>query len=81
MIFETSVQAKFLIPMALSLGFGILFATFITLVLVPCLYLLVEEGRKLTHRATAKIESAAGVTPTTMRSADPADPESPPSST
>jgi multidrug efflux pump subunit AcrB len=43
MIFETSRQARFLIPMALSLGFGILFATLITLLLVPCLYLLVEE--------------------------------------
>lgn len=45
MIFETSRQARFMIPMALSLGFGILFATVITLALVPCLYLIVEEGR------------------------------------
>jgi len=45
MLFETSRQAKFLIPMAISLGFGILFATLITLVLVPVLYLLIE-GRK-----------------------------------
>ncbi len=43
MIFETSRQARFLIPMALSLGFGILFATLITLLLVPCLYLIVED--------------------------------------
>ena len=43
MIFETSRQARFLIPMALSLGFGILFATFITLLLVPSLYLLIED--------------------------------------
>ncbi|MCG8473704.1 MAG: efflux RND transporter permease subunit [Desulfobacterales bacterium] len=43
MIFETSRQAKFLIPMALSLGFGILFATFITLLLVPCLYIILED--------------------------------------
>lgn len=35
MIFETSMQARFLIPMALSLGFGILFATGIILVLIP----------------------------------------------
>ena len=35
MIFETSRQAKFMIPMAISLGFGILFSTTITLVLVP----------------------------------------------
>jgi multidrug efflux pump subunit AcrB len=43
MIFETSRQARFLIPMALSLGFGILFATLITLLLVPCLYLIVDD--------------------------------------
>lgn len=45
MIFETSRQARFMIPMALSLGFGILFSTVITLLLVPCLYLIVEDGR------------------------------------
>jgi len=43
MIFERSFQARMLIPMALSLGFGILFATFITLVIVPSLYLAVED--------------------------------------
>ncbi|MDY0220558.1 MAG: efflux RND transporter permease subunit [Desulfobacterium sp.] len=43
MIFETSRQARFMIPMALSLGFGILFATVITLILVPCLYLMIED--------------------------------------
>jgi multidrug efflux pump subunit AcrB len=43
MIFETSRQARFLIPMALSLGFGILFATVITLVLVPSFYLVTED--------------------------------------
>ncbi len=44
MIMETSRQAKFLIPMAISLGFGILFATFITLILVPSLYMVVEDS-------------------------------------
>lgn len=44
-IFETSRQAKFLIPMAISLGFGILFATGITLIMVPCLYLVLEDIR------------------------------------
>jgi multidrug efflux pump subunit AcrB len=47
MIFETSRQAKFLIPMALSLGYGILFATVITLVLTPSLYLIIEDFRRL----------------------------------
>jgi len=47
MILETSRQARFLIPMAVSLGFGILFATLITLLLVPCIYLIVEDLRRL----------------------------------
>ena len=47
MILETSVQAQFLIPMAISLGFGILFATGITLLLIPCLYLMLEDVRGL----------------------------------
>jgi multidrug efflux pump subunit AcrB len=50
MIFETSRQARFLIPMALSLGFGILFATVITLLLVPSLYLLLEDFLSLSDR-------------------------------
>jgi multidrug efflux pump subunit AcrB len=47
MIFETSRQARFLIPMAISLGFGIIFATLIILVLVPSLYLVTEDIKKL----------------------------------
>ncbi|MFC1736547.1 efflux RND transporter permease subunit, partial [Candidatus Hydrogenedentota bacterium] len=47
MIFETSVQARFLIPMAISLGYGILFATGIALILVPSLYLIVEDVRRV----------------------------------
>lgn len=50
MIFETSRQARFMIPMALSLGFGIVFATIITLVLVPCLYLIIEDLKRLAGR-------------------------------
>ncbi|MBM3861457.1 MAG: efflux RND transporter permease subunit [Verrucomicrobia bacterium] len=47
MIFETSRQARFMIPMALSLGYGILFATLITLILVPSLYLIIEDVGRL----------------------------------
>ncbi|PIE03130.1 MAG: cobalt-zinc-cadmium resistance protein [Acidobacteria bacterium] len=47
MIMESSVQARFLIPMAISLGFGILFSTFIVLVLVPSLYLILEDLKQL----------------------------------
>ena len=46
-ITESSRQARFLIPMAISLGFGILFATFITLVMVPSLYLILEDIKKI----------------------------------
>lgn len=46
MIFEQSLQARFLVPMAISIGFGVLFATFIILLLVPALYLLVEDVRR-----------------------------------
>jgi len=47
MLFETDLQAKFLIPMAISLGFGILFATAITLILVPSIYLVLEDFKIL----------------------------------
>ncbi|MEE2960366.1 MAG: efflux RND transporter permease subunit [Myxococcota bacterium] len=43
MILESSVQAKFLVPMAISLGFGVLFATVITLILVPAVYLVLDD--------------------------------------
>ncbi len=47
LLLEKSVQALFLIPMAISLGFGVLFATFISLVLVPSGYLILDD----VHRA------------------------------
>lgn len=40
---DRSIQAQFLIPMAVSLGFGILFATAITLYLIPCALLAGED--------------------------------------
>ena len=43
MIFETSRQARYMVPMAISLGFGILFATVIILALVPIFYMIVED--------------------------------------
>ncbi len=43
MIFETSLQARFIIPMAISLGFGILFSTFLILFIVPAVYLILED--------------------------------------
>lgn len=53
MIFETSIQARFLIPMAISLGFGVLFVTVIALVLVPCAYLVVDDIKALFSRRSA----------------------------
>jgi len=44
---ETSRQAQFLIPMAISLGVGIMFATLITLILVPAFYLILEDCKNL----------------------------------
>ncbi len=41
---ETSVQAQYMIPMAISLSFGIIFATAITLFLIPSLYILQNDG-------------------------------------
>ena len=46
LLFEKSTQAQFLIPMAVSLGFGILFATIITLFLVPINYLIMEDIKR-----------------------------------
>ncbi|MFP3364972.1 efflux RND transporter permease subunit [Pseudoalteromonas sp. SIMBA_148] len=43
LLFEKATQAQFLIPMAVSLGFGIIFATFITLLLVPINYMMMER--------------------------------------
>jgi multidrug efflux pump subunit AcrB len=43
---ETSTQAQFVIPMAISMSFGIIFATVITLFLIPCLYLLLLDFKE-----------------------------------
>ncbi|WP_462152410.1 efflux RND transporter permease subunit [Pseudoalteromonas xiamenensis] len=56
-IFETSLQAKFVIPMAVSLGFAVMFATVITLVLVPCLYIILTDLGALSSGAKVKISA------------------------
>ena len=55
LIFESSTQAQFLIPMAVSLGYGILFATAVTLVLIPVNYLVLEDMRALVRRMMSAI--------------------------
>ncbi len=70
MIAETSIQARFLIPMAISLGFGVLFATVIVLLLVPSIYMVVEDLIGLFSRAGAHDEEDAGPPATEPRQAD-----------
>jgi multidrug efflux pump subunit AcrB len=50
MLWETDMQARFLIPMAVSLGYGILFATAITLILVPSVYLMLEDVKNIFNK-------------------------------
>jgi multidrug efflux pump subunit AcrB len=54
MILETDVQARFLVPMAVSLAFGSLFATAITLFLVPGIYLILEDVKNLSARKRSR---------------------------
>ena len=46
LLMDNSLQAQFLIPMATSLGFGVLFATAITLYLIPCALLFADDVKK-----------------------------------
>ena len=50
LMFDRSMQAMFLVPMAVSLAFGVLFATLVTLVLVPIVYLVLDDARQCTNR-------------------------------
>lgn len=76
LILEKSVQAQFLIPMAVSLAAGILFSTFVTLLLVPSIYLILEDVKSFfawmatgewreveVPRAREEIESAPEMQP------------------
>lgn len=54
LLIEKSVQAQFLIPMAISLAYGVLFATLITLILVPTSYLIIEDIKDFLGRLTNK---------------------------
>lgn len=58
-ILETSSQAYQVIPMAISLGFGILFATAIILVIVPCLYVILDDIAKVTKEKVRELKTAA----------------------
>ncbi len=57
---ETSMQAKMVIPMAVSLAFGVLFATVVTLLLIPCLYVMIEDIKGL-FKSNKSIEESATI--------------------
>lgn len=57
-LFEDNLQAKIMIPMAVSLAFGILFATLITLILIPCLYAILEDVKRAGRYLVGKDEVA-----------------------
>lgn len=57
-LFEDNLQAKIMIPMAVSLAFGILFATLITLILIPCLYAILEDVKRAGRYLVGKNEVA-----------------------
>lgn len=59
MLLEDSLQAQFLIPMAISLAFGIVFATVITLILVPTLYGVLEDLKNLFRRGAPEPQATA----------------------
>ena len=56
MILEPSTQARFLVPMAISLGFGVLFATAITLLIVPSAYLVLEDLKRFVGARFSALE-------------------------
>ncbi|GMG87776.1 efflux RND transporter permease subunit [Biformimicrobium ophioploci] len=60
-MFERSIQAQFLIPMVVSLAFGVLFATAVTLILVPNLYKIMEVLRGKAHGRRSDAALPGGV--------------------
>ncbi|MEM9782164.1 MAG: efflux RND transporter permease subunit, partial [Pseudomonadota bacterium] len=57
MIFDTSRSAGFLVPIAISMGFGIVFATLAVIILVPCLWMVREDLRWLANPAPRPIST------------------------
>jgi multidrug efflux pump subunit AcrB len=60
LMLERSVQAQFLIPMAVSLAFGVMFATVVSLLLVPASYYILEDIRATMSRWWQSIRQGAG---------------------
>jgi multidrug efflux pump subunit AcrB len=59
LMFEGNIQARPMIPMAISLAYGVLFAAFVTLLLVPSLYLILEDLRVLRRKTRVTREPEA----------------------
>ena len=57
-LLETSMQAQFLIPMVTSLAFGVLFASTVTLLFVPCVYLIAAHFKQWWWLETNPVEAA-----------------------
>jgi multidrug efflux pump subunit AcrB len=57
MITETSRQARMMIPMAISLGFGVLFSTLVIMVIVPSLYVVLDDIVRIMYRPTESEDS------------------------
>ncbi len=57
LLLEKSLQAQFLIPMAVSLAFGVIFSTFITLILVPTLYFVLEDVKAVSAKGMRRAPS------------------------
>ena len=63
LMLERSMQAAFLVPMAVSLAFGVLFATFITLILVPISYLILDDLKRIWRRMLGREETPTAPSP------------------
>ena len=61
LLLETSFQARFLIPMGISIAAGLAFATVLTLLAIPSLYMIVEDAKGILSR----VGSSFGMAPAT----------------
>ena len=60
LMWNKSFDAAFMVPMAVSLGFGVLFATFITLILVPTSYMILDDFGRTMRGRTREGEASVG---------------------
>ena len=71
LMWNQSFDAAFMVPMAVSLGFGVLFATFITLILVPTSYMILDD----LGRGMRRVAGLQPIMPSAEITTQPADPE------